>query len=1169
MSEPQWTKEQRLCFEADLGPLLISAAAGSGKTAVLVRRVIRLLTDREHPVDADRLLVMTFTRAAAAEMKQRIYRKLTEMLADDPGNALLRRQITLLPAASIGTVDSFCTTLLREHAGQLGLSADFRVADEAQEAMLREQALQQTIEAFHEAGDPAFIELAELFSSDRDDTTLSETIDKLYLFTRSHPHPDRWLTEKQAVFENAPNAVESTVWGQLLTERARQFLHSADRRLIQASQKCRDFDILTEKYAPSVEALRLQLPTLLDGDWDTRQQRLCTLSFPALAPIRTPKGEAPDVALIEAKEEVKLLYGLAKEAISRAAELLTDTADECREDIAVSARLTKALTAAVRELDRRYTQEKRRRRLLDFSDVEHGALQLLIDENDAPTPLARELSLRFEEVLVDEYQDTNAAQDALFRALSRDEARLLTVGDVKQSIYGFRQAMPELFIRRRQAGVPYDGEHFPALICLSDNFRSRSTVTDAVNHVFGSLMPSYDSREALRASAPYPPGEGYETVLLNTQWSDPTDEFPDADSAEGAVIAEQIAAMVGRLPITVRGETRPLAYGDICILLRSHNKHAPAIAEALKARGIPACAASSLPFFRAAEIETAVALLRTIDNPTADIPLLTVLLCPIYGFSPDDLVCIRQQSRGNSLFADLSRMADQTGPLAQRCSDFLREMERYRLLAVSLPADALLYRLYEETGLPAVMSVRSDGSQRQQRLQRLYEMARRFENDGFRGLSSFVRYLNRLENQKSRDPATSFAPDQVSLMSIHGSKGLEYPVVFVAGLSHPFNRQDLHKNVVLDPEAGIGLKRRDAETLIRYATLPYRAVREVARQRMLEEEQRLLYVAMTRAKEKLILSVIGTDWDKTPPLPEEADCLGDWILSSVPDSGWSIENVTPSVVMAENTVLSVPVADPARTAEMSERFAYVYPYAALRALPAKLAASEAAAVGTVSRQYLSSRQLQKSTVSFPAAVRSLHGIGGQLTELSRPSFLEGEGLTPAERGTAHHLFMQLADYAHAAEDPRDEAARLVLRGSFTAEQAQALDMERLRRFFNSELYQRMCAADRVEREVSFTVRLPARDVFAHPPIGAEDEPILVQGMADCVIQENGHLVIVDYKTDRRVSAALLRRRYAPQLKLYALALQRVTGMPVAECLLYSFALDSTISVPFAEEQATS
>lgn len=1182
MAERQWTTQQEQSITATGGTVLVSAAAGSGKTAVLVERVIRRMTDPVAPVSVDELLVVTFTRAAAAEMRQRLSDALAEKMLAEPDNSLYQRQQLLLPQAHISTVHGFCTRLLQQQAVQAGLPVGFKVAEEAQAALLAAEALDSVLESAYRRQEPAFLALAGQLNSHKNDSGLREAVQLAYQFMQAQPFPGRWLKAQLDAYTQV-KPLEKTLWMQPVLRELAMLLEAA----CLLSRRAADYaqteglepylDVLPAEYK-RLESLREMLPT---ADYDTLYRAVTGFGFDRLPPVRTK-----DAVAAEYKELIKDLRARVKDKLSRAAALFCGTEEECREDLAAMAPLAEALGQLVEQYTDRYTALKRQQKLLDYNDLEHETLRLLLDEETGrPTPLAEELSTRFAEIMVDEYQDTNAAQDALFRALSRQEQNLFMVGDVKQSIYGFRQAMPEIFTQKRDRFSPFDGEDpvYPATITLENNFRSRREVTDTVNFLFRQLMQrslggvAYEGSEELTCSARYPSEntDDHRTawLLLDTAAGE---ESVSAETAEIALIAGKIRELVGSATVQDKEGTRPLQWRDVCILLRTRKAMTRFAAE-LSRLGIPTASEAGGSLLATPEIRATLSLLRVIDNPLREVELAAVLLSPLYGFTPDDLARLRlsggRQTALYTLLEGYSRPdGEKEAALSARCGTVLADLRRYRTLAVSLPADRLLEQIYRETGLEAVYAARPGGRQRVANLRQLDRVARSFEQGGFRGLSAFIAYVDRLEEQGKDLPTGSIQrQDGVRLMTVHGSKGLEFPVVFLARLSGRGNNDDARRKLLFHTEAGIGLRLWDEEENEKHTTLPFVGVQSARRLDEGAEELRVWYVALTRARERLYLVYSAKDMDKKLEklaaevpvgprlLPEtvlRASSPGDLLLTAAlrhpdfvphrpsgPDSlpaetGWVVERCVPTSATAEEAAQRTdPVPDAALVALLQERLAYRYPYEALLGVPAKLAASQ-----------LSHEAMSREHIAT-----------------ARPAFLQQEGMTAAQKGTALHTFMQFGDYGRAEADLPGEVRRLVAVGFLTAAQGEVLPLDKLRRFLSGDLYARMKAAGQVWREYPFTVSVAAGTLTALPEALA-GEQVVVQGIADCVFREGDTLTLVDYKTDRVKTGDELAARYRSQLLFYKQALEPLLGLPVGQMLLYSFALDRAVEVKGEPEE---
>lgn len=1171
-----WTQGQLDAIRARGGTLLVSAAAGSGKTAVLVQRVVERITDAENPTDADRLLVVTFTKAAAAEMRGRISEEISRMLEADPFNTRLQRQQLLLSRAHISTIDSFCSDLVRQNFFKIGVSPDVRILDENEISVLRAESAEETLEEFYEKDDPVFYDFVESFASGRDDAAVAGTVCRLYDFVRSHPFPKRWLAEKAALYEEPVSAAQ-TVWGKTILAFAGDAVDYCTALTGDSLKTMESDEVISAAYGDAFRSdltgLRMLRDAISQGDWDRALALSGNFSWQKLKTLRGRGDDPLKNRVAAARKEVK-------STVAKLAAMFGAPDGQCRDDIARLCPIVKKLFEVTLRFSEILDQKKGERRAADFSDLEHWALKLLVRETEGGyerTPEAEELSTMFDEIMVDEYQDTNETQDMIFRAVSRDGNNLFLVGDVKQSIYRFRQAMPQIFLKKRAQFPLYDREksRYPACVVLDRNFRSRPGVADAVNFVFRQLMSrqtgelDYTKEEELVPEASYPPSAEPAAELDVIDLSAGSDEDRDAIQAESRRIAELIYGMMDGAPrVTEKGVMRPAVYRDFCILLRSANRPAHEYVRELNALGIPAWADTAGGFFEAYEVGVALSLLQVIDNPVQDIPLLSVMMSPIYGFTADDMAKIRIHARSGRLYPAVAS-AVKNGDA--RAAKFLEQMEDFRTLAAAMPSDRLIRTVFEKTGLFELVQAMPNGELRLANLRLLLEYAKRYESSGYNGLTGFLRFLDRMRRSSGDlSAATSLteSANVVRIMSIHHSKGLEFPVCIVAGCAHRFNKES--PSVLLHPELGLGARLKD-QTGVRYNTMPRAAVAlELARDDM-SEELRVLYVAMTRAKEKLILIATLNDAEKTlarlslrltpenrvqPYVVRSVSSIADWLLLCAlrhPDGHalrelagaseeivvpakekWDIRLIRPENEQKEEAALeTIPKAEPNRALEeqIAADIDYVYPYAALNGVCAKAAVSE----------------LTGQKFAFRYAARS------------RPAFLSEKGLTPAERGTALHAYMQFADYRKAAADPRKELERLVAEKYLTPAQAQAIDLARAEAFFAGNLMKRIAASPRYEREVRFTAGIPAGRVKPDlkPPLS--EEQVIIQGAADLLFEENEELVLVDFKTDRTKDVSALWERYRGQLELYRAAFERCTGKKVKECLLYSFYMDRTVS----------
>ncbi len=1174
MSARVWTQEQKHAIEARGGAVLVSAAAGSGKTAVLVERVIRMVCDAAAPVSLDRLLIVTFTKAAAAEMRERIGAALLEQLSENPDNAYLLRQQMLLPSAQICTMDSFCNSLVKRYFHELDISPDFRLADDSERKALEEEVLTACVETLYKEQSETFTHLSDLFLLGASDRLLKDTILELYRYAQAYPFPEQWLKEIVPMY--TPNkAVADTVWGKKILQYTEKQIQESLRVLNHALQMLSDAPTLLASYEPAFRAdtacCEAILNALQAGEWD---------SVKTLAESYTPerlKAAPREYRDSDLKAAVNAMRSKVKDTMKGLLSLFPATEAEYHADAQYLQPVVDLLCKTVLAFSERLFAEKKTQNIYDFNDVAHMALRLLVtctqDGEVCRTPIAEALSAQYDEILLDEYQDTNEAQDMLFSAISKNQSNLFTVGDLKQSIYGFRLAMPEIFMRRRAAYHDYDSKSFPVRITLDRNFRSRKNVADGVNYLFGQLMTEdfggadYNATERLVPAAPFDASEDspVELHLL------PSKETDGDACTECEHIAEIIRRAVDeKMLVTAKnGEKRPVRYKDFCILMRSLTGGED-YREALEAAGIPAFYQKKGGFFSMREVRVMVSLLEILNNPLLDVPLCACLLSPIWGFTPDELAEIKIGSREETLFRKL-RACD-TG----KCRSFLADYgELRRLSTVQTPAD-LLRTIYEKTGYMSVAGAMAGGENRRLNLLLLLRYAEEYTENGKNSLSGFLRYLERLrENESSVEAATGVSEyaDVVRIMTIHKSKGLEFPVVILAKCGSAFNRRDQMKKMLIHSEMKLGLRVFDSENRRTFDSVPYVGTKLAIKEAAQAEELRVLYVALTRAREKLILvgggnaqrktesyvrtaalAVLGETGVPSAFVRDAQSCL-DWILAAcmkhpqaealrkIADAGvrqptvdgFSLKVVLPvpaESVLTESEEAPKAIPDASLLQEIDARVQYRYKNLPLSLCPAKVSAS---ALGEA-------------------------GNGFDFFASARPAFMGKGGLTPAMRGTMTHRFVEVCDFSLAKTDLEAEIARLSEKGIFSEEEAQALDREMLTAFFQSSLFQRMLCADSLYREQKFTVFFPAPAVRTELDTRFKDEKIMVQGIIDCAFLKDGRVVIIDYKTDRVRDEEELQKRYKSQLSVYKQAAQEIFGIPVSETLLYSFYLKKEIPV---------
>jgi ATP-dependent helicase/nuclease subunit A len=1136
------TTSQTEAVETRGCPLLVSAAAGSGKTRVLTERLMARVAEGE---DIDRFLVITFTRAAAAELKSRILTELSALSGQNPADRRLRRQTALLYRAQIGTIDSFCAQVVRQNAHLLGISPGFSMLDEGRGEELRAHALEDVLDAAYEHidDDGGLRLLVDSAGAGRDDSRLSGLILELHDQMQSRAFPETWAREALEKLDvSGVSDAGQTPWGSfLLKDAAAEAAYRAEA-LDRAAALMRgeENELLYAAYAGSFldSALSFRDFARACGEgWD-KARSVLPISFPKLKPLRNFADEALKARVTAVRKQAqKAAQTLEKNTAGQSGALLQGIAD--------SRPALEALMRLVFALDREFAARKRRADVCDFADLEHFCVKLVAGENGTPTALAEKLSGRFAEVMVDEYQDVNAVQDLIFRCVSDGGKKLFLVGDVKQSIYRFRLADPGIFNAKSAEFASSDGAK---RILLRENFRSRRSVLDAVNSVFEKLMSpalgdvEYGGEARLEAGASYPnEGEIKPELCVVPLESDGDGETPDKTLAEARVVASRIRSMVdgGERVTGPDGRLRPVSYGDIAVLLRAPSASGAAYRRAMLEAGVPVNARQGGAFFEQPEVRFAVSMLAAADNPRQDVPLIAALRGAPFGFTPDELTGIRAAAAGDFWTALCAKAKTD-----QRCAEFVSVLNELRDLAREEPTDGLLRRLYERTGLMALCCAMPDGQARCANLMQLYEYARKFEQDGYRGLFRFVGWLRELE-EKGEEPPTHITGEAVQLMSIHKSKGLEFPGVFLADNAHGWAGRDAPP-VLLHEALGVGMRMTDARRGVDWPTLPWRAIREKKRIEELSEQLRVLYVAMTRARERLIMTCGVKDAENllerleteksvliSPRVLATASSPAQWLLrAAVCDGGRTIDLKvvrTPEGTAAQTTAETpAPATDPALVEMLAEKLSWTYPYAGAVELPSKLTATEIKGLET------------------PSDPEAMQAVPPGEKKFREPDFGKADSpLSGAERGIAAHLVMQHIDFVKTGDRTAvaSEIERLRQVRFLDDRQAAAVDPEDILAFFCSDIGRRALAAERVMREFRFSLLCPAQRWFKASP---EGEQILLQGVVDLCLEEHGALTIVDFKTDAEVEP----ERYAGQLGTYAYAMERIVGKPVTGAVLW-------------------
>ena len=1183
------TDEQLAAAGFDRRRLLVSAAAGSGKTRLLVSRVIGRI-ERER-LDLEDFLIITFTRAAAAELRDRFGAELGARAAET-GDRHLLRQVTA-SRQNITTIDSLCQTIVRENP-HLSDLAGFRIASEGELEQMRADALASTLEKIYSSEDRDIAAMCEALGYGRADRKISEAVTSLYDSMRAHPFPEKWAERIAAEYEKEDFA--ETGFGAELSESAERLLRGGADILSRAISAASGNEKLQKAYVPALESdlacARAALSALERHDLAEAASRL---SLPD-ARLGSVRGDDP------AKGKVKSMRDVWKRMKKRAGGLLAG-ADECSEELRRMSPAVRGLFKAASIFGAEFGEAKRLCRSAEFDDFSHEAVRLLAsplpDGGFEPSETARAVGARYREVLVDEFQDTNEIQSFLCDLLTAGEGQtLFMVGDVKQSIYRFRLARPEIFLARYREYPPIDAGAPEARQSLTRNFRSRAEVLDVTNYFFRRLMDGgaseilYDEAQRLSPARPDPPDAAYDTELCIVGVAEETATGADAQSAEAAYVASRAKEMLdgGLLIPDGHGGTRAPRPEDIAVLLRAAGGRGWMYRQAFENLGMPCGSAGESDV--SAELLALLSILTAVDNPYLDVPLVGAMLSPVFGFTPDEVAFIRAASGKKIPVYESVKAAADAGNV--RAKEFLSRLETFRRETGKTSPDRFLLYLYAETGIVGIYSALTGGAARRERLNLVYMKARGYAASASGGLHGFVIYL---EGAIERgEIAAGSNENGVRIMSVHKSKGLEFPIVFYSALSTKFNFADTRGDLLCHPDLGVGLRIYDRERRYVYPSGAFAAISERMRRETLAEELRILYVAMTRAKEKLILTCAYADPEKRISkllssgfLGEltfvTAQCPADWLIplaAEHPDGGelralsGSVETdpdaegrltvrftdmlrADGSVYGASEPHTEDEAPDEALVEEISRRLGYRYPGEVLREIPSKLTATQ-----------LKGLRGDDEDDGGPAASDASEevaedGAAKYAFRSARPRLISGDtGLSPAERGTALHTVMQFARLGElmTTDGALREINRLEHDRFITPEQAKAVRSEafRLCAFAVSPLGQRALSSGTLRREFKFSV---LDDAMRYFPTAPDGEKVLLQGVCDLFFDENGGITVVDFKSDR-ISAGEASERaaaYAPQLDAYARALERIFGLPVLRRVIWFFSLGREVDVP--------
>lgn len=1195
-----WTTEQQQVIDLRNRNLLVSAAAGSGKTAVLVERIIQKITEKECPIDIDRLLIVTFTNAAAAEMRERIGAAIEKALDKEPENTHLQKQQTLLFNAQITTIHSFCLYVIRNFFHRIDLDPDFRVAEEGELKLLKSDVLDDVLETYYEKAQPEFLALSETIATGKTDEPLKEAVLKLYEFAMSYPWVEEWLEDCKAPyqvknfaeFEELPIAKELELY---FKELAGQWKFQMER--------CRNISM--EWDGPQMYTALLEQEAEAVGkiaECSTYEQYYAAIrgfSFGRLPGARKFDGDQ------EKKEQVQKLRNEVKASVKKITEQFFFQPPEVTiEELGKNAPVVEMLVEVTLAFWKAFSEKKREKNMLDFNDLEHFALEILVDkETKEPTKTAVELQKNYEEIMIDEYQDSNYVQETILKAVSgeaQNRKNMFMVGDVKQSIYRFRMARPELFMEKYHTYTTVESEN--QKIDLHMNFRSRPQVLETVNDVFYKIMKTdignitYDAQNALYPGAEFPEEEGmFDTQIVVIEPDTENQDIKERE-LEARAVGQKIQALLQHQLVTDKetGKLRHAKYSDMVILLRSLTGWSDAFVKILGEMGIPAKATTGTGYFSALEVQTALNLLRVLDNPRQDIPMAAVLTSPLVGLTGEELAVIRTEFPDRKFYEAVQQYREAEEALGKqtalppqkqkRLADFLKIMETYRRKISYTPIHELLYQILEETGYTAYVYALPGGEVKKANLEMLIEKAIAYENTSYRGLFHFIRYMEQLQKYDV-DFALADAAEQenmVQIMSIHKSKGLEFPIVFVSGLGKMFNTQDIREKVVLHPQLGIGIDYLNVERRVK---TPGITRQFLARKTSIEntgEELRVLYVAMTRAKEKLILTGTMKKAEEkisamVPITMEDGFlsfltrlgtntflgfllqaflCYGEkypiTILQQQELQQQEEHQALKETLSQVEALAQLQQRDEIMAEQIEKRLSYVYPFEEEEDMRTKVSVSEI-------KHRAMDRLMAEETAGMTEwdtkeiTVEQEHYI---------PAFMEGvqEENIGAKRGTAMHRILECYDFTKELSDLESQLIKMQEEKLVGPELLELADTKKLRIFLESPLAKRMQQAEKngtLYREKPFVMGETAKDVLEESNSG---EMVLIQGIIDVFFEEEGEMVLLDYKTDRVRQGKELADRYRAQIELYKKAIERATEKKVKEQLLYSFCLNEVVKL---------
>lgn len=1217
MAEVKWTNEQLQAIQEKDSNILVAAAAGSGKTAVLVERIIHKIIDEQ--MDIDKILVVTFTNAAASEMRERILEAIYKKLEENPENVHLQRQIILLNKASICTIHSFCLDVIHNHFYEIDLPSNFKIADTAEIDLLKQEVLDDLFEQKYTENDKDFIELLENYTNYRGDEALQELVLKIYKFIQSSPFPLKWLQEKLELLKIEDKDISQTIWGKLIIQAVEDDIQESIMQLETVKSKMALYPEMTKFYQKICEDLIIIKDLQNYNSWDELYIKLLNFNF--------SKWPVDKKVTNDLKEDSKEIRDKVKKHIKeKTAKLLSCPQEQAVKDLKIITPILEKLANLVTEFTKNFAEKKKEKNCIDFNDIEHFALKILLDENNNPTEVAKKYKEKFEEIAIDEYQDSNLVQEAILTSISKGN-NIFMVGDVKQSIYKFRQARPELFLQKydEYKNKEEKTQEDNLKIQLFRNFRSRQNILNITNLVFESIMSKelgdihYNENEYLNYGANYPEPEEIKNyagiaeldiidlkedesiTAFEGEEDEEEQERVEDDVLEAKFVANKIQELLDSdyMVFDKKQGYRKIRPKDIVILLRATSNLSPIYEKELSDLELPVFSDTSGTYLDTVEIQTILSVLKTIDNPLQDIPLVVVLRSSICNFTDNDLITIRLTDRNCNFYEALIKtriICD--GDLKDKIESFLEKLEKWKSISQYMPLDEFIWQIYLDTGYYQYVGLLPNGAMRQANLKTLFEKAKQYEKASFKGLFNFIQFIDKLKKQNGDLASAKLIgenEDVIRIMSIHKSKGLEFPVVFLCNSHKKFNMQDLNDIILLHQDIGFGPTIMDTTKKIKYSSIAKDAIKLKMKQETLSEEQRILYVALTRAKEKLYITGRSKDFTKyvqdknkvlemyeseniklDAKLMKKANSYLDWIMCvylfnqgrtiTLKGEQYKLSDIiTLNVSNKKDLLKTLAKEEVVEQIDLKEKIGQILKNKSdeenkksEQALKELLEWKYDYIVDTTLPTKSSVTKIKQEKIKLEEILKGIESEEVEYKKSYTPKFMqEDKKISNAEKGTLVHLCIQRLDERkdYELKDIQNMILNLVEKEIITQNEADAIDVNLIYQYTKSQLFEELRQAKEVHKEQPFYINIPAKDVVSEAENSKKN--ILVQGIIDLYyIDKNDNLVLIDFKTDyisnEPNAKEKILEKYKVQLEIYKTALEQALGRKVnktAICLV--------------------